>query len=263
METMKTKEIRTREVFENLFPTNSEVLKKIEEDMRQGKYDLSQPVILATWNGQKEPVCIDGHTRLKAAINAGIDKVPVFTHEFDSEQEAIDKAISLQRNRRNLSDSDILRCITLLDSKKPRGGDRRSKRAKSIPHSDGIENSRSCSAKETAEKIGIGSRKVEKARTVLAKGDPDTVAAVEKGEITLNKAYQEVQKTSGKKPDKETPKPEEKQYAIPDDLYADLDQLGGAIEDHIDVAILAYLMLTEEKRQELMDWAYAENSTTT
>ncbi len=57
-------------------------------------------MILATWEGQKEPVCIDGHTRLQAAKNLGIEEVPVFVHEFDTEEEAVEKAIKLQRNRR-------------------------------------------------------------------------------------------------------------------------------------------------------------------
>ncbi len=193
MERMKATEIKTHESFENLFPTNPEVLKKIEEDMRQGKYDLSQLVILATWDGQKEPVCIDdGHTRLKAAICAGIDELPVFTHEFDSEQEAIRKAIKLQQNRRNLSDADILACVALLDSKRSRGGDRRSQQARSRPKSDGNENSRSSSAKETAAMIGTSARKVEKARTVLDKGDPDTIAAVRNGGMSMNKANNKV-----------------------------------------------------------------------
>lgn len=184
----------------------------------------------------------------------------VFTHEFESEQEAIEKAIKLQQNRRNLSDADILACIGLLDSKRSRGGDRRSEKAKSKPQSDGIENPRPSSAKETADKLGISPRKVEKVRAVLGKGDPDTIAAVQKGEMSINKANQKVQMKSNKKPDQETSKPEEKQYAIPDDLYDELEQLGGEIDDHIDVAILAYLELTEEERQELMRLAFMQDN---
>lgn len=33
--------------------------------------------------------------------------MPVFTHEFDTEYEALDKAILLQRNRRNMTDAEI------------------------------------------------------------------------------------------------------------------------------------------------------------
>ncbi len=133
MDTMSPREIHTHESFEAMFPINPELLEKIENDMRDGTYDLSQPVILATWKGQKEPVCIDGHTRLKAAIDIGIEEVSIWIHEFDSEQEAIEHAIKLQQNRRNMTDADILVCVALLDSKRPRGGDRRSEQAKSKP----------------------------------------------------------------------------------------------------------------------------------
>ncbi len=261
MDTVSPKEIKTHESFEALFPINPELQEKIENDMREGTYDLCQPVILATWTGQKEPVCIDGHTRLRAAINVGIEEVPIWIHEFDSEQEAIDHAIKLQQNRRNMTDADIMVCVALLDSKRPRGGDRRSEQAKSKPKSDGNETSRSASAKKTADKIGTSSRKVEKARTLLDKGDLDTIAAVKSGQISINKAYQEVQKKSGKKSGKEPPKPEEKRYAIPDDLYAELKELGGSIDDHIDVAITAYLDLTEEQRQHWMYLVYGEETT--
>lgn len=258
MERMNPKEIKTHPFFEDLFPIQTELLEKIETDMRKGKYDLSQPVILAKWNGQDEPVCIDGHTRLKAAINAGIEELPVWTHEFNSEQEAIEKALKLQQNRRSMSDADILVCVARLDSKRLRGGDRRSEQAKSKPKSDGNENSRSSSAKETASIIGTSPRKVEKSRAVLAKGDPDTIAAVRKGEMSINKANQKVQKKSGKKSDKRS-ELEKTRYLIPEDLLAELEELGGLVDEHIDVAITAYLDLPEEQRHEWMERVYVQD----
>jgi hypothetical protein len=259
MDTMSPREIHTHESFKALFPINPELLAKIENDMREGTYDLSQPVILATWKGQKEPVCIDGHTRLRAAINVGVEEVPIWIHEFDSEQEAIGHAIKLQQNRRNMTDAELMVCVALLDSKRPRGGDRRSEEAKSKPKSDGNENSRSASAKATADKIGTSSRKVEKARTVLGKGDPDTIEAVQNGDMSINKAYQEVQKKTGKESEEEIETIQEKHYLIPEDLLADLENLGGPVDEHIDVAITAYLDLSEEQRQYWMRMVYGRD----
>jgi hypothetical protein len=259
MDTRKVSEISTHGTFEQLFPIRDELLEKIEQDMREGSYDLSQPVILATWNGQKEPVCIDGHTRLKAANNAGIEELPVFFHEYGTEQEALEKAIKLQQNRRNMTDADIIVYVAALDSRRLRGGDRRSEQAKSKPSSDGNGNSRSASAKETADKLGISPRKVEKARAVLGKGDPDTVAAVRNGEISINKANQKVQEKSGRRPDKAPKKIEQKLYEIPDDLYDDLTALGGEVEEHVDVAITAYLGLPVEQRQVWMELVYVQD----
>ncbi len=194
MATMNPNGIKTHETFSSLFPINQELLAKIEADMRQQNYDYSQPVILATWNGQNEPVCIDGHTRLQGAINAGIESVPVFTHEFDDEHDALEKAICLQRNRRNMSDAEIVTCVEALDKRRQRGGDRRSAEAKSIPQSCGIADSRSASAKETAELLGISPRKVEQVRTVIDHSDPETLKAVKNNEFSVNKAYQETQR---------------------------------------------------------------------
>jgi ParB-like nuclease domain len=260
MNMMNTEEVKTHETFRALFPIRPELLEKIENDMREGTYDLSQPVILATWEGEKEPVCIDGHTRLRAAINVGIEEVPIWIHEFDSEQEAIGHAIKLQQNRRNMTDADILVCVALLDSKRPRGGDRRSEQAKSKPSSDGNENSRSASAKETAEKVGTGTRKVEKARTVLGKGDTDTVEAVKTGKMSINKAYQEVQKKTGKKSDEKINEIQEQHYVIPEDLLTDLQELGGLIDEHIDVAITGYLnFVPEAQRRQWMKLVFRED----
>ncbi|MGO9572161.1 MAG: ParB N-terminal domain-containing protein [Desulfomonilaceae bacterium] len=259
MDTVSPEEIKTHESFEALFPINDDLLAKIENDMREGAYDLSQPIILATWQGQKEPVCIDGHSRLKAAINVGIEEVPIWTHEFDLEQEAMEHAIKLQQNRRNMTDAELMVCVALLDSKRHRGGDRRSEQAKSKPSSDGNENSRSVSAKKTADKLGVSSRKVEKARTVLGKGDPDTVKAVQSGKMSINKAYQEVQEKAGKKSAEKIKVIQEQHYVIPEDLLAELEELGGLIDEHIDVAITAYLDLPEQQRRQWMKLVFVED----
>ena len=112
MEKKKIEEIKTHPTFESLFPINPTVLAKIEQDMRDGRYDVSQPIILATWGGQDEPVCIDGHTRRQAAINVGIEEVPIWLHEFDTEEEAIEKAIKLQSNRRNMTEAQNPNMLT-------------------------------------------------------------------------------------------------------------------------------------------------------
>jgi len=274
MERMNPLGIKTHDLFKGLFPVRRELLDTIERDMREGSYDLSQPVILATWQGQEEPVCIDGHTRLKAAINAGIDELPVWRHDFDNEDEAIEKAIKLQRNRRNLTDADIIAFVEALDSRRPRGGDRRSEAARSKPQPCGIENPGRSSAEELAEKLGIKPRKVEKARVVLDEGDPETLAAISAHEKSIHKASEETQaKRRALKAERKTaaesttsdqdPKSDgEKQNACFVDIpagqdeeaqdsdtrvklspeqYEDLSDLGGSIEEHVARAVARYL----------------------
>jgi len=81
-----------------------------------------------------------------------------------------------------------------LDKRRSRGGDHKSAeyQAKSKAPDGGID-SRSASAKATAQTIGISPRKVERARTVLDNADPETREAVREGKKSINRAYQETQ----------------------------------------------------------------------
>lgn len=273
LETRRVLDISTDSTFEQLFPMRDDLLKKIEKDMREGMYDLSQPVILATWEGQKKPVCIDGHTRLKAAINAGIEELPVWTHEFSTQEEAIEKTIKLQRNRRNMNDADIAVCVATLDSKRMRGGDRRSEDAKSKASSDAIENTRSKSAAETADLLGISTTKVERTRNMLAHADQETIDEVKNGKKSIHKATREIREKRKKESDEKSkkkestapclpaPEPEpaleeeqiepiednygadaaQRTVLIPENYYVRLKDLGGPIDYHVARALEQYL----------------------
>jgi protein gp37 len=154
--------------------------------MAEWGYDQSQPILV--WDeGQ---VVIDGHTRLKAAQEAGIEDVPVHYKSFGTEDEALAYAIHLQRNRRNLTDAEIIRCIEALDMRKARGGDRKSEDFQKSKAPNGAIDK---SAKETAKMIGVSPRKVERARTVLEHAEEPVKEAVKAGELSINRAYQETQ----------------------------------------------------------------------
>ena len=282
MQSTRIEAIKTHPTFESLFPVNPAVLAKIEQDMRKGSYDFSQSIILATWEGQKEPVCIDGHTRLQAARNAGIEEVPIFFHEFDTEDEALNKAIKLQRNRRNMTDAEIIACVQVLDKKKPRGGDRRSKAAKSKASSDAIENTRSKSAAATADLLGINTTKVERTRNLLEHGDQETIDEVKNGKKSIHKATKEIREKRKKRAADDKPKkqqsvapsltapepepaieetpitPAEENYTddtgdhmvrISENYYVRLKELGGDFEDHLARAIDRYLYMLQVEQQ--------------
>jgi protein gp37 len=201
---MKVSAIITRPPFNELFTISPAVLENIKLAMAEGGYDQSQPIVL--WEG--ENVVIDGHTRLQAAREVGLDDIPVFYKRFADEGEALAYAIHNQRNRRNLTDAEILRCIEALDRRKGRGGDRKSEefQEKSKASSDAIDqqespkkrkknNSEDKSAQKTAATVGTSTRKVEKARTVLEHADEEVKEAVQAGEMSINKAYQVTQAT--------------------------------------------------------------------
>ena len=273
MATKKIEEIQTHPLFEGLFTINDELLAKIEQNMRDDNYDESQPIILATWEGQEEGVCIDGHTRLKAATNVGINEVSVYSYEFETQEDAFEYAIRLQSNRRNLSDGDLIHCIERLHQGRARGGDRRSGEEKLMPQSCGKQNGRSAAAKQTADLLNISTRKVEQVLTIIKHGRPEVKAAVLKNEISINGAYQKTQKdrkqaeaessaeVSEEKASEESQEGEQADEGLISKFHASvfismehlgaLHELGGLAETHLAKAIDLYLESLAERHEDI------------
>ena len=89
-------------------------------------------------------------------------------------------AIHSQRGRRNLTDAELLNCISLIDTKYSRGGS-----SKATREAFGK------SAQKTADLLGISRGKVEKLRTVNDHASSKIKDAVLNGELSVNKAYNE------------------------------------------------------------------------
>jgi ParB family chromosome partitioning protein len=177
--------LKTAPPFRDLFPINDKVLERVYWDMQKNGYDRSQPIVI--WEGHDTTV-IDGHTRLRAARKAKIFDVPVMPKAFSDENEALQYAIRCQRNRRNLKDFEIIKCMEELDKKRDRGGDRGNQyiggKVAKVP--DGTFGK---SSESTAELLGINHRKVERARKVLDDAPEDVKAAVQSGQMSINAAY--------------------------------------------------------------------------
>lgn len=94
--------------------------------------------------------------------------------------------IHCQRDRRNMKDEDMARCIDAVDKLKQAG------RTKVLVEEDDENKLASSdanlgkSAKQTAEIVGTSERKIEKYRTVRDHGDPETLAALNAGETIKN-----------------------------------------------------------------------------
>ena len=182
--------IKIASPFMDLFPVKTEVLDAVLEDMKARGYDRSKPLDIWLEKG----VILDGHTRLIAAKHAGITLIPVFKHSFKNEDVALEYAVHNQRDRRNLTDAEILHCVEALDRLKPRGGDRKSPKSKA---SNGAID-RGKSAERTARKIGTSRAKVERARAVAK--SPRHREAVRAGKQTISGAAREIREE--KKPSK-------------------------------------------------------------
>jgi hypothetical protein len=76
-------------------------------------------------------------------------------------------------NRRNLTDADILRCVTELDKRKTRAESARiAGKARQSNDPQRCVTLEGPTAAATAETIGVSQRKVEQARTVLDRAVP-------------------------------------------------------------------------------------------
>jgi hypothetical protein len=184
---MSTTLIHTRKPFNNLFDISDVVRASIIASMEKTGFDKAHPIIL--WND----VVIDGHTRLEVANLLSIEEVPVLQKEFTTEQEALEYAIHNQRDRRNLSEAELLRCIAAVD--KPMTKEEAGAKG-------GASNFKTKTAKkpthiETAKKVNVGQSKVSDARTVLT--DENAIEEVRTGKKTIAAAAKEIREKKSKK----------------------------------------------------------------
>ena len=179
---MKVSEIVTKAPFNALFTIDLLIREKIKADMKEHGFDPAFPLIL--WGN----VLIDGHTRFYVAFDLGIDEVPVEIKKFEDQQAALEYAIHNQRDRRNITDSELLACIEVLDVKLSRkeagakGGNKEKKEE--------------ASHVKTAKALKVSKTKVTDARAVLT--DKKATEEVKSGKKTISKAAKEVREN--KKP---------------------------------------------------------------
>jgi len=171
-------QITKAEPFASLFTIKAEVFEAIKADMEANGFDPSKPV-----NVWKKPdgtrVLIDGYTRVRAAVELGLLRVTAYEKTFASEGEALAYAIHTQRDRRNLSDAELLRIIELVD--RPQEGFNTA-----LAPFGATGGGLAKTAAITADAVGISARKVERARVVLS--DPEETAAVHRGDKTIHQA---------------------------------------------------------------------------
>lgn len=174
-------ELELAQPFSDIFPERADVVQAIEKKMAESGYDMAQPIVIWQREPGTNPVVVDGNQRCRAARKAKI-QVGVFYQKFASEDEAVDYAISRQRDRRNLTDLELIRCIQHLDSRKTPGGggEERGNQYKSGRASNDalpdqaapLEKSKTKrsnkTANQTAVKVGTSDVTVERARYITA-----------------------------------------------------------------------------------------------
>jgi len=161
-------EIRTGEPFKSLFPVNPELLARIMKSIQERGYDQSQPLII--W--KDENLLIDGHTRLKAAMELNLETVPVYYTEID-QKIVLEQTLAYQVDRRNLTDGDILKAIETLSSEGMK---------EALP-------GRGKTKDRIAVLLGTNRNKVQKAMTILNRGDELYRNYVLTGQHSINSVY--------------------------------------------------------------------------
>ncbi|MDD4817442.1 MAG: ParB N-terminal domain-containing protein [Victivallaceae bacterium] len=184
--------LQTQAPFDRIFPIQESVLKKIISQMRKSGFDDANPIIV--WK-KEEPVVLDGHTRLQAALTLGIDEVPIVLKEFPDTAAALDYAVGQQVGRRNITPGDMLRYIEAADHLLQRG---RPKKDDTVNAEEKIApigaNFRGKSAAKLAEILKTTQRQAERLRKISKSGSEETKRALADNEITINAAYERTRK---------------------------------------------------------------------
>jgi ParB family chromosome partitioning protein len=178
---MRTGEIQTDPEIEAIFAVKEETLQAIIKSMKETGYDKAEPVVI--WKGRN--VVVDGRTRLKAAIEAGIPEIPVEEKEFATLEEAKRYTRKRQIDRRNLSQKEIYEAAAELPNKHERDGSGRA-------------------AELLAKELGISAATVHHARKVAASSAPEVIDQVKQNKMSINQAYNLTKK--------KTTKPEQTEY---------------------------------------------------
>lgn len=156
-------------VISKVFAIRKKTLEDVARKIRENGYDKSQPVVV--WKGKN--ILLDGHTRLEAAKELGLEEIPAAELEFESMEDALLYTFERQALRRNLTPAEILNAARLMEQKKKRDGKGRA-------------------AEQMAEHLGVSAATMYSAKKILKEAAPEAVEAVRKGERSIRSVYSEI-----------------------------------------------------------------------
>lgn len=187
--TLRPEDLTVRPPFSDLFSIDPRDLAAVTESVRAEGFRRHQPII--AWRASpSELVVIDGHTRLKAAVDAGIAEVPVATLQFPDEDAALLYAYRQQKERRNVSEHTLYEVFKRVDKRKTQDG----RPNKETVSRDTV--SHGPSRDETAAKLGVSPSTVSRMRVVHdyteKTGDTSIEEKLKAGEVSINGAATQV-----------------------------------------------------------------------
>ena len=161
-----------------IFKIQDEIRDEIKDSILKDGFDKSQPITV-----QKDTnILLDGHTRLAAAKEAGLEEIPVVIKEFENREEAILYTFERQVVRRNLSGAEILTAAEMIpDSRNKRGQGRQ--------------------AEVIAKRLHVSPVTVYRARDILKNSSEEDKKAVKEGKLSIKAAHKKNQTKKGDKTD--------------------------------------------------------------
>lgn len=176
---LPTESVNSCPELENIFTKDPRIIEKIRKSMLEDGFHQDEPLVIAQDKDGTILGVADGNTRLIVAKELGIPEVPVMFLTFDSLDTAIIFAKNRQFKRRNLTQAEIYRIATTIETSEARNGNGRA-------------------TKKAGEEYGISPSTLEHARTVEKRADEETKNQLRNNRLTINQAYQKVRKKKEK-----------------------------------------------------------------
>ena len=181
-----------------------------------------------------------------------IEQIPGVIVEFPDMMAALQRAISLQMERRPSKDGTLYRLCEQFDTLKQRGRPRKGEEGKKLLTGVSINRGRSASARQTAELIGCNYGKVDKIRKIRRHGKPEIQDAVRNDKMTINKAYSTIRKmVLGTDEEKRNLRSFMKgaKLVFSDQTLERLKELGGDLQAHVNAAIEQHIRQIHDKKR--------------
>lgn len=109
--------METTEKLSSAFTIDPQVLRRMTSRMKTHGYDEAHRIVLGTGPWTDKPVIVDGHTRAKAAIAAGVTPLTT-TRYFKTEEDALNYHIHMEVGRASFSEADIRRAEAIVAARR-------------------------------------------------------------------------------------------------------------------------------------------------
>lgn len=168
-----TENITVNETLSKTFSINEKTFNDIKESIEKEGFRKEEPIVIAQLKDGTVLGVADGHTRLKAAKELGLDEVYVTYRTFETLEDAQQYTKDRQFKRRNLSQAEIYGYAAELENVEEKTGEGRA-------------------TERLAKEIGVSASTLQHARTVAKKASDEVKEKIKNNEMTVNQGYQTV-----------------------------------------------------------------------